>query len=337
MLQGATIGTLEMFGGQFINPTDVAVSGTGAVISGGAFIGAVHEELGSVEVEGTLDFSGAQIKPFLMISHVHFDGPSTTKHGFFGAGMTIDGALLLHEIEYKNGASLDLSAAKVSILVDEPRYWPPVGKLILDAFEYRTLAPPVDSDSRLRWLALQPPGYHPQPYRQLARVLRESGDESGATKVMIASGDARYSQYRAFGRAVGWALKVTIGYGHRPLLAIVWSIAVVVFGWVVIFIAKAAGVMRQTWPENSSPPPAGPEESLHPLLYSLDVFLPFVNLHQENYWWPDANAIGQGSILGMTYRCRGWIVRSYLWTQIIAGWLLSAIFVAGVTGLIRND
>ena len=27
----------------------------------------------------------------------------------------------------------------------------------------------------------------------------------------------------------------------------------------------------------------------------------------------------------------------YLWTQVVAGWLLSAIFVAGVTGLMRSD
>jgi len=34
---------------------------------------------------------------------------------------------------------------------------------------------------------------------------------------------------------------------------------------------------------------------------------------------------------------RGSVVEYYLWAQIIAGWILSAIFVAGVTGLIRND
>jgi hypothetical protein len=33
----------------------------------------------------------------------------------------------------------------------------------------------------------------------------------------------------------------------------------------------------------------------------------------------------------------GSFLRYYLWMQIIAGWLLSAIFVAGVTGLMRND
>ena len=78
-------------------------------------------------------------------------------------------------------------------------------------------------------------------------------------------------------------------------------------------------------------------EPLHPLLYSLDVFLPFVNLHQEHYWWPKPGSSGEFRAVGMTFTFRGSVVRYYLWAQIIAGWLLSAIFVAGVTGLMRND
>jgi len=41
--------------------------------------------------------------------------------------------------------------------------------------------------------------------------------------------------------------------------------------------------------------------------------------------------------LRATVNCRGSFVLYYLWAQIIAGWILSAIFVAGVTGLIRGD
>jgi len=72
-------------------------------------------------------------------------------------------------------------------------------------------------------------------------------------------------------------------------------------------------------------------------LYSLDVFLPFVNLHQEHYWWPDADASGRCRVLSATVNCRGSLVLYYLWAQIISGWILSAIFVAGVTGLIKGD
>jgi hypothetical protein len=73
------------------------------------------------------------------------------------------------------------------------------------------------------------------------------------------------------------------------------------------------------------------------LLYSLDVFLPFVDLHQEHCWWPDEAASGRCIVAGRRFHVDGRTLRYYLWLQIIAGWLLSAIFIAGVTGLIRND
>src|SRR5262249_368387 len=127
------------------------------------------------------------------------------------------------------------------------------------------------------------------------------------------------------------------GYGHRPMLTIMWSLVVVLLGWAVVRTAKAASVMRPTFPENV---PAGSErryERLYPFLYSLDVFLPFVNLHQEHYWWPDADASGLCRVLGVPLKLNGAFVLYYLWVQVMAGWLLSAIFIAGVTGLIVND
>ncbi len=95
--------------------------------------------------------------------------------------------------------------------------------------------------------------------------------------------------------------------------------------------------MRLTWPETTPPPSGDSHADIYPLLYSLDVFVPFVNLHQEHYWWPDPHAVGEWRVFGQRLRVRGSLVLYYLWLQIIAGWVLSAIFVAGVTGLIRND
>jgi hypothetical protein len=155
--------------------------------------------------------------------------------------------------------------------------------------------------------------------------------------VLIAAGDARYSQHGLPGRILGWLLKVTIGYGHRPMLALLWSLGVVFLGSAIVLMGKRAGVMRLTWPEATPPPPTETIAGLHPLLYSLDVFLPFVNLHQEHYWWPDETAAGQCNVAGREFRVDGRLLRYYLWLQIIAGWLLSAIFIAGVTGLLRND
>jgi hypothetical protein len=113
--------------------------------------------------------------------------------------------------------------------------------------------------------------------------------------------------------------------------------AVVAVGWVVVLVGKRAGVTRLTWPETTPVPAGDPLVGLNPLLYSLDVFLPFVNLHQEHYWWPDEAASGRGNLAGLSLLVDGRMLRCYLWLQIIAGWLLSAIFIAGVTGLMRND
>ena len=76
------------------------------------------------------------------------------------------------------------------------------------------------------------------------------GDETGATQVLIAKDDARYSMFGTLGAVTGGFLKTTIGYGHRPLLAIVWMLLVVTIGCVMVFVGKRAGVMRPTWPEN---------------------------------------------------------------------------------------
>lgn len=176
-----------------------------------------------------------------------------------------------------------------------------------------------------------------QPYRQLAKYLSDQGDDLGAMRVLIAKDDARYANSGFAGAVSGSFLKWTIGYGHRPLLALLWSLGVVLIGWVAVLIGKRSGVMRPTWPENDPRSTQPDYEVLQPFLYSLDVFLPFVNLHQEHYWWPNSKASGEFTVFGRRIRVRGSILRSYLWLQIIARWLLSAIFIAGITGLLRND
>lgn len=193
------------------------------------------------------------------------------------------------------------------------------------------------NDASTRWLRLQPPGIHLQPYRQLAKYLNDQGDELGATRVLIARDDARYANSGLTGIVSGTFLKWTIGYGHRPMLALLWSLGVVLVGWCMVAMGTRAGVMAPTWPENRPTDVRKPYEELHPLLYSFDVFLPFVDLHQEHYWWPDATASGKCLVLGRSITVRGRTLRYYLWLQIIAGWLLSAIFIAGVTGLLKND
>src|SRR5262249_62019082 len=91
---------------------------------------------------------------------------------------------------------------------------------------------PAAAAARLRLLKLQPPGYRPQPYRQLATVLRASGRETGATDVLIAKEEVLRHQpgLGRMERAWNRMLDVTIGYGYRPLRALWWMAGFVVVG-----------------------------------------------------------------------------------------------------------
>ena len=97
-----------------------------------------------------------------------------------------------HDVTLENGAVLDLRGAVVGGLLDQERSWPSPGKLLIDGFTYKGFGPesPSDAASRLKWLRLQP-SFRPQPYQQLANVLRDNGDEAGAARVLAAKDDAQ--------------------------------------------------------------------------------------------------------------------------------------------------
>ena len=336
MVDGSSLGGLVAFGGHFSNPNGTAFSAASADITD-AYVGAIHPELGPFEANGEVRFFNAHIKTNLVVAHARFLGARGEDHGFLAAGMVVDGFLFWQEVELRNGATLDLRGAKVAVLLDQEKSWPEKGSLRIDGFAYTGFGPPSDVASRLIWLRLQGPEFHPQPYNQLAASYKNTGSDSQAVQVLIAKDDARYGSYGLLGWFWGGFLKYTIAYGHRPLLALSWSLAVVLLGWLLVSIGSRAGVMCETWPENKPAEARKRYERLSPLLYSLDVFLPFVNLHQEHYWWPDAELSGDCLVLNRKIHCDGRMLRRYLWLQIIAGWVLSAIFIAGITGLLRND
>jgi hypothetical protein len=352
-LGGATIGgNLHFDSGHFINPNNVAISAPGASVGGVIFLIRFDSD-GDAKVTGSANFSYDRVGNSVIVDHARFLGPAGGQQGFIATGISVERAFTWRNVTLQNGAQLDLSDAAVGSLRDDEQSWPAPGRLMIDGLTYNSLTServkrlnrfahnsavyfdPVRN--RLQWLALQPPGFHSQPYTELAKYYANSGEEAAAVRVYIAGEDDRYSRFGLFGYFWGGLLKNTIGYGHRPLLAFDWSMLIIVLGWAAVLMGKRAGVMRLTWPENLPPPSGDIYAGLHPLLYSLDVFLPFVNLHQEGYWWPDHGSKGECNFAGRRIAVRGSALRIYLWLQIIAGWLLSAIFIAGVTGLIRSD
>ena len=89
--------------------------------------------------------------------------------------------------------------------------------------------------------------------------------------------------------------------------------------------------------------------------YTLDVFLPVVDLGQDKAWvWVDtprvaahALSLGEDGFLCskrldsrfafVTCAFRNHFHRAVYWTLVLAGWVLISLFIAGVSGLMKKE
>jgi len=170
--------------------------------------------------------------------------------------------------------------------------------------------------------------------------------------------------------------EIFVGYGYRPQNAFYTLLVAVTFASGVFFTAYHYGAMVPnnafvlrsdgwmdcisqeeasditatecwlTWPQSLSqktraklldPPVRGKDfPEFHAAVYALDTFVPFVNLHQETYWIPDAERGPSISAFGWEVSW-GAVARAYLWLHILAGWIITALFVASFTTLVKKD
>jgi hypothetical protein len=176
----------------------------------------------------------------------------------------------------------------------------------------------------------QPEGqFWPQPYEQLAKVLRQSGREEDAKKILIEknwkqikSGKMPFFT-RQWRRFLGW----TIGFGYRPMRPLWIALVIIALGAVCFEWGKRADMMtpvkkgEYTYVDgqgNVQLSTAYPR--LYSIIYSIDLFVPLVELQQVSYWMPTGTV---------------WL-SCYMWFHIVAGWVLSTLLVVSLTGLLRT-
>jgi hypothetical protein len=334
-------GDLNLSAGHFRGDGQPTVSVVAATVSGDALL---HD---GFESDGMVDFRLTTVGGSLSFNAVRFIGGGAT--GLNAERAKVGGTLYWTEITATPRTVLDVEDAEVGALWDDPQSWPGPGHLLINGLVYKNFGEaPDDARVRLRWLALQPPGYRAQPFNQLAGVLHNDGREIEAVTVMIAKRDTR----RRFGgltfaeRAWQLLLKVTIGYGYRPLRALWWIVAFVLLGTSLFGWGYRAGLVTPTRPrayesfiaEGECPKHYPPFNSF---VYSLENFLPLVDLHQAAHWRPNPRHTRDHQITLFARRrdlgkIEGSALRIYLWMHILAGWTLTPLFVAGITGLIHT-
>ena len=302
---------------------------------------------------GVVDLVGARINGDLLMDGADFSGDSD--NGLKAKSLTAH-ALYWTHVRTSDQTELDLSNANIGIFKDDIQSWPAKGRLAIEGFVYGTLSgEAADAASRLDWLNLQPVPHRPQPYKQLAKVFLDNGQDSDATAVLVAKEAEMLQQAEvpetvwtkhllgvknlllAFIRLlVREALWLTIDYGYQPLRTLWWIAAFVAIGTYTFHWGYRMGLVIPTDQEaygifqDTHVPPAG-YQPFNSFVYSLETFVPLIELHQAGYWLP----YPQNSQQHNTKRS-GTVLRWYLWLHILLGWLFTSILVAGLAGLIRN-
>ncbi|WP_193141834.1 hypothetical protein [Meridianimarinicoccus sp. MJW13] len=371
---GATLGgQLICTGGQF-----------SAGNSGNALIAA------GLEAKCGVFLRDVTIKGLLCFDRATLGGDFDCTGGKFATGKN-KAALMVQGVEAKGGfilrgdgmvaESLVLTNARVSAIVDDLHCWPEAGNLDLDGFRYDAIySTSLSAKDRLEWLRRQNRAgkpFKPQPYEQLAKVLRDMGHRDDARLVLIekerlqrADRRQRLQMANLFEDAFAahcwdWVLRYTVAYGQRPLqaflcLALFWGLGLWVFGaafnaqalkpndavslrspdWVLCATQADQQVML---PGGRDPVDgrAGPGQSQFDCFASKQAALgyPTFNpwIYSADMLLPVVDLEMQGYWIPDERLPIGALARAYLWLHIIAGWGLSLLAVAGFSGLIKSD
>jgi len=360
-LSGATVsGNLECDRSKFSSKDGDALNGEGLRVAGSVFLRDGFKAEGEVRllratIGGSLEcdkskFTNKDAKA------VNCDGLNVEGDIFFRDGFKAEGAVVLvgaaiqgyfclTEGDSPEEMTLDLRSARIGTLRDDQESWAGPGRLSLHGLEYDEISDesPRDSKTRIDWLRLQD-GFSPQPYEQLAKVLRESGDNAGARDVLVAKNKdkadrteltrAEWFWYHLFGPL--------IGYGHKPWLALPLALMIVLSGWVFFTEGYSYGLVTPLSESAYTMDNAGTRRVseeypvFNSFVYSIDVFVPVVDLHQVKYWLPNANRGSELVPTGSAALCTGGLLLLWLWIETALGWILTTLFLVGITGLVRT-
>ena len=353
---GAFLGGLTATGG--VNALNAQITGPldlrGAILNneGGWALNLDGARVDGVAPLNGLTATGAVRAPLATItSALDLEGAILNNEGGYALNLEVARveALYLRNVRHVQG-TLILRRARIGYLIVEDS---PVGRLpgplVASGWQIQDIRGGLRSDRRLaaKWLATQPE-FVPQPWHALADVYARNGQPADARRLRLEAAHRTTKNAPPGSKQARWLYGLVVGYGYYPLLAAVWLVALLIIASALIatqtktFVptnptAAATAISRSATAKTTTtattprtvPTVTGATACarlgnrypcLRPLLFSLDVVLPpTVGAGQANAWRPAAN----------------WL--AYLLTGLkVFGWVLTALLLAGVTGLLRK-
>jgi hypothetical protein len=254
-------GDLSLRGARLSNPGSDALLAYGLETGGDV-------SLSGVQADGSVRLSRATIGAAILLDGARLVNPSgeaircrntQARTLTLGPGLSADGIV-------------DVRRSQFAEIQDDRGCWP--SRLRLSWLSYDALEPPLVAAERVQWLRRDVDGYLPQNYETLAAMYRSLGDDAAARVVQLAKERQRRDQLPWYGQAWSWVQEITVGYGYRPLRAATWLMAFLAIGTLVFGL------------HHPPPFPGTAHPAFNPLIYTVDLLVPLVDLGMRNAFAP---------------------------------------------------
>ena len=200
--------------------------------------------------------------------------------------------------------------------------------------------------------------FSPVSHDAVANILFAMGRNRDAREILLER-ERLLTERGGFSRIWRWGRKIwgaLGGYGYRPWQrTFLTSLVITAVGSILFDCGERAGQIVPHQPaalvsskyQYGRIPAETPDETVarkfsgypefSPILFSVDIFVPFLNLHQESFWYPAPNNGHQrwrGSAENGEFSW--WVLLEWwYWFQIIAGWTLTSMLLLFAPGLLR--
>ena len=300
-----------------------------------------------------LDLHGAEITGDVFARSLEADGEVLASGARFGGRLDLRGAKLRN----RDGNALNLESASIKRLTFGPvKIADPLGPvgitgkvrlyraeitdletdanppspLVATGWEVTDIHGPLRSDwaAARRWLETTTKT-SAQPWHALANVYERNGEPAGARRLRFAAARKVTRQSPVPTKILRGIYGGVVGYGYYPLLAGFWLLVIVVSSSLIVCANRADFVANNSATNSAAitylqqtRTPVPTQTPLQPFSYTLSALLPTAVVNSTSDW---------------TVRSDAAVLNGVLMLLKLSAWILTALLLAGVTGLLRKE
>lgn len=249
-------------------------------------------------------------------------------------------AVIWRGIKNTGEVLLSLSDSSIGILEDDKASWPRKGRLNIAGLTYDELDladshPSALADERIEWLNRQNDTYiaAPQPWIQLAQLLKARGDKAGARRAVFEL--RRHQAKRNSLPARVW--KIYFARLEEKPMRIVIPMTILICLGLAVFRNAENGAIAPTNKEAYMKWAKTGEFSdmvyprFNALMYSFESSVPFVKLGLDDKWAPNSNFKSYSILTSYGF------LTGFRWFLVVAGWIQGTVLAAALGSRFKND